>query len=555
MKSALIALLALATLAQTASALTLTEIGRHDSGVFKKSAAEIPSYCVSTKRLMIVNAHKGAIDVLDLSDPAKPTLIETHDVAGELGGNMAVVNSVSVHGGLMAVAVEADPKTDPGKVAFYSTLDLKLLGSVEVGSLPDMVTFTPDGLKVLVANEGEPNSDYSIDPEGSISVIDLSEGVAAAKAMTLGFQAWNEGGAKAEEVPMLKEKGMRVFGEVTLKMEPLETRPATVSEDLEPEWIEVAPNGQIAYVSLQEANAIAEVDLMKMEVSRLLPLGFKDFGAKGNELDVSDKDGINLRSVPGLYGLYQPDTIRLMTRKNKLYILTANEGDARTRPEDDDILPGMEEGDLFSDEMKLKKFNVEGTPFAEMTEDEDLGRFKFAGDLVKDHAKEDGTVTKLFAFGARSFSIYDAESGKQVFDSGNDFESITAEEVPELFNMSNSKTKVDDRSRSKGPEPEGMAVAQIGKKTYAFIGLERTGGIMIYDVTKGKKAKFLGYEMNRKAVESLKLEDKSPNPEAGDLGPEGLIFIAADESPNGNDLLVVCNEVSGGTVIYEISTK
>ena len=38
-----------------------------------------------------------------------------------------------------------------------------------------------------------------------------------------------------------------------------------------------------------------------------------------------------------------------------------------------------------------------------------------------------------------------------------------------------------------------------------------------------------------------------------DLGPEGLIFIKADESPNGKPLLVIGNEISGTTTIFEIN--
>ena len=40
---------------------------------------------------------------------------------------------------------------------------------------------------------------------------------------------------------------------------------------------------------------------------------------------------------------------------------------------------------------------------------------------------------------------------------------------------------------------------------------------------------------------------------AGDLGPEGLVFIPAAQSPNGRPLLVVGNEVSGTTAVLQLN--
>lgn len=530
---------------------TLAEIGRHNSGVFNKSAAEIPAYCPDTKRLFVVNAHSGSLDVLDLTDPARPSLLAVLNVAEDVGQGMSVVNSAVVRNGLLAVAVEAKPKTEPGRVAFYRSAELRLLGSQPVGALPDQLTFSPDGSRVLVANEGEPNADYTVDPMGTVSVIDLASGVEAATVKTLDFSDWNEGGSRAAELPGLKASGLRIFGVRPLPKDG--TRPATVAEDIEPEWVEVSADGKTAVVSLQENNAIAVIDLDTLSIARILPLGFKDHGQAGNELDASDKDdGIHLAAYPGLFGVYQPDTIRLLVRDGKTYVITANEGDSRIRPEDDDSVPGQKEGDIFSCETTLKKFDVSGTPFEAVAGEDKLGRLKLIKDLVKAHAGPDGKPTRLFAYGARSFSIFDLADGSLVFDSGSDFERITAERVPDLFNVSNSKDKTDERSRSKGPEPEGLVLGEIDGRTYAFIGLERTGGVMVYDVTEPAKVRFVDYVNTRKAGVPLRLEDKSSNPEAGDLGPEGLVFIPAARSPNGKNLLVVSSEVSGSTTIFEV---
>jgi len=456
----------------------------------------------------------------------------------------------------VAVAVEARPNTELGAVAFYDSKKLDFLGSVEAGALPDMVTFSPDGRWLLVANEGEPNEDYTVDPEGTVNIIDLKAGVQEAIVRTVDFSAWNTNGERAEELPALQQRGLRHHGRVTLTVKPYASRPSTFAEDMEPEWIEVTPDSSRAFVCLQEANAIAEIEIATAEVLRLIPLGFKDHGLEGNEIDVSDKDdAIRLRQWPRLMGVYQPDTIRLQTVAGRHYLVMANEGDARTRPSSDESIAGFEEGELFSDQAKLSDWPVAASPFEKLAGAADLGRLQLVRDLVERELDEAGRPTRLFAFGGRSFSILDLQSEKIVFDSGSDFERITARRFPEYFNASNSSLKFEHRSRSKGPEPEGLAVGVIDARTYAFIGLERIGGIMVYDVTVPEQARQVGYFNNRRFDVPQVNGDGTPNPLAGDSGPEGLIFISAEQSPTGGPLLVVGNETSGTTTVWQISAE
>ena len=179
----------------------------------------------------------------------------------------AGVNSVAVKNGIVAVAVASDPEQDPGTVAFYNT-DGVLLNQVTVGALPDMVTFTPDGSKVLVANEGEPEqpeedeedeSEELSNPEGSISIIDISNGVAEATVTTADFTAFN----RQEEA--LRNRGVRIF------------EGNSFAEDVEPEYIAVSEGGTTAYVTLQENNAVAVVDIAAGEVREIQPLGTKNY--------------------------------------------------------------------------------------------------------------------------------------------------------------------------------------------------------------------------------------------------------------------------------------
>ena len=257
-------------------AINLDFLGRYSTGVFDEGAAEITAYDPTTQRLFVVNADAGIIDVLDISDPSNPVIattdgveeirIDVSDATLPDGFVVGGINSVAVNNGVIAIAVEADATGDNGLAVFYTvgTTDTApvFLNAVEVGALPDMVTFTPDGTKVLTANEGEPNDDYSVDPEGSISIIDISGGVETvtqANVTTAGFTQFND------QIESLRGQGVRIFGPG-----------ATVAQDLEPEYIAVSSDSQTAYVSLQENNAHSVVYLSSNEVTAILPLGFKD---------------------------------------------------------------------------------------------------------------------------------------------------------------------------------------------------------------------------------------------------------------------------------------
>jgi hypothetical protein len=505
-----------------APTFSISVIGQHHTGIFDDGAAEIVAHDPHTQRVFAVNASAATIDVLDINDPSNPSLIGTIN-AKELG---AGANSVAVHRGVVAVAIEAEDKQAAGLVAFYNAVDLELINSVEVGALPDMLVFTPNGQYLLVANEGEPNDEYSVDPEGSVSIIDLRFGVMQAKARTADFHAFND---KAQE---LREQGIRLYGPN-----------ASVAQDLEPEYITVSDDSRFAWVSLQEANALALLDIRKARVVDLLPLGTKDHSLVENSLDASNKDKtINISQWP-VHGMYMPDAIASYRFRGRTYIVTANEGDSR-------------DYDGYSEEERVKDLELDPEVFPDaetLQEKENLGRLKVT--TANGDTDGDGDFDQLFSFGTRSFSIRDAR-GRLVFDSGDEIERMLAQELPGYFNSNNDDNdSFDSRSDDKGPEPEGVAVGRIGKRTYAFIGLERVGGIVVYDVTNPYKPNYVDYINNRDFSVDVELPDGSSNPLAGDLAPEGLAFIPARRSPNGQPLLVVGNEVSGTTTIYQIEVS
>ena len=560
-------------------------IGRYESGSYGVSAAEIPAYDAPTQRAFVVNALSGKIDILDLSRPATPTHLGTLDAEAVSPG--AEINSVAVRQGIVAVAIQAAVKTDPGYVALYDAASFALLGSVPVGALPDMLTFTPDGKTVLVANEGEPSDDYTIDPEGSVSVIDVSN-PAAPSARTAGFAAWN--GQEAA----LRTRGVRLVGPR-----------ASAAQDIEPEYIAVADDGATAWVSLQENNALAKLDIAGARVTDILPLGAKDHGVDGNGLDVSDTDGaIAIRPWPGVKGLYMPDAIAAYTAGGATYLVTANEGDGRPWGEDNDAYwnwgrdadgtwLGLDASAApgFVDEFRVKHLvhksgfdrragddlppqlrqlapgalldpavfaycGATATDPGDCREDDNLGRLTVTWTMGykqnpdgSPQLSADGRLVydTLYAYGARSFSIRDAD-GTLVWDSGDQFERITAERYPDWFNSGHDETLFDDRSDNKGPEPEGIALGKIGAKTYAFVGLERMGGIMVYDISDPARPEFTTYVNSR----DFSVDSAVDPAAAGDLGPEGLAFVPAADSPNGDPMLIVGNEVSGTTAIYRI---
>ena len=508
--------------------LELVTIGIFDGGPEWGGGAEIVAFDAASQRLFAANIN-GTLDIVNLSNPARPKRIQTIDMVATYGWGNA--KGVASHHGLVAVALDGRPKTDPGRVAFFDAATLKLLGNVEVGARPDSLTFSPDGKYVVTTNEGTPDSyglANSADSEGSVSVIDVSITKPSFKpqARIADFRAYN---GREDE---LRRQGIRIFGPN-----------ASAAQDLEPESVAVSKDSKTAYVTLQENNAIAIVDLASAKVTAIKPLGIKDHNFSGMGLDPSDQDGadggpkIQIKPYP-VFGMYQPDGIASYTVNGKRYIVTANEGDSRAD------WPG------YSDETRVKDHCTKGLDPAVFGEEaknliknSQLGRLRVTtdpfGGNINTGKNAEGLCTALYAFGARSFSIWN-ENIEQVFDSGDDFEQKTKALPNVRFNASHDNNKLDGRSPAKGPEPEGVTIGQIGKKFFAFIGLERVSGIMVYDITNPKAPIFVTYYNDRQG-------------ESGDRGPEGMVFVPASKSPNGKPLLLVANEVSGTASILQIN--
>ncbi len=559
--------------------LELSLVDSYFSGSeFATSSAEIVSYDQCSDRLYVVNSQAASIDVLALgannSAPSKVDNIDLSLAATSAGIEIGAANSVSAKQGLVAVAIEAKVKQNPGLIALYRSDDLSLLATYPAGALPDMVALSSDGQTILTANEGEPNGDYSIDPEGSITIVDISKGYTeAAEVKQVSFAAFNVGESRHTEL----SASVRTAG-------PAGT---SVAQDLEPEYMALNSGNTKAYVALQENNAMAIIDIATARVDSIKGLGEKSWNAaSGNMLDASNKDnGVGeFASYEQLVGLYMPDTIASFSIDGANYIISANEGDGReyiypatqqacedadhswdgdeyeVGGDDEDATKYANELDdciSFTDEQRGKNIvdlvDAAHPLKAALDDNDQLKRIKIVADK-ESYSVEDNIVI----FGGRSFSIWN-EQAELVFDSGDDI----AQKVYAIdnvnFNVTNDNNDpaetADNRSDDKGTEPEAVEVAEINGKQYAFIGLERQGGIIVYDVTVPTAPVYQSYINNRDFSEAVcTLVDEGDcdngvyNPAAGDLGPESIDYFTRA----GKHFIAVGNEVSGTTTVYEI---
>jgi 2',3'-cyclic-nucleotide 2'-phosphodiesterase (5'-nucleotidase family) len=478
--------------------------------------AEIPAFDPASKRAF--SASNAGIQVIDLTNPAVPVRLAPIDPT-VLGLTTKDVSHVVVKNGVLAASLIASPdKTLPGTVAFFEPATGVLLGSVAVGAVPDQLIFTPDGTKVLVANEGEMTAPVVApapapadpDPVGSVSIIDVSGGFASPTVMTAGFEAFDG------QESALRAAGVRVFPG------------RAASRDLEPEYIAVSPDGTRAMVTLQEANAIATLDIATATITGVKPLGLKNYARVTG--DFSDRDGsgngraIELKTGLPAFGMFMPDSIAAYQTGGATYYVTANEGDDRN-----DFMVPEETTTVNATAYDLDNtvFPTEGTPGGSgsagagtgLKGNDQLGRLTVSnvpglrGDL-----DGDGDIDRILSYGSRSFSILDAE-GRRVFDSGDVLDRIVAQYYPSLWD--------DSRSDNKSIEPEGVSVATLGGRSYAFIGLERAHAVFVFDVTDPAAVSFVTSVSRR-----------------GDLNPEGMLVVPAADSPNGQPLLLVASEVS-----------
>lgn len=514
-----------------------TEVNQNE-----QTTDQVESEAVATEE---APATEESAEVTTEAPVEEETVVEAEPVVEEADGQMNLINrvqlgdygieasdltSVAVHpsGEYIAISAPAVEKTDNGLVAFFDAMG-EYINQLTVGALPDMVTFTNDGKYALVANEGEPNDDYTVNPEGSVSVIKLDKAVAE-----------------------LTDEDVRNVP-VTADVLPEEVRPLGLTEadyplNYEPEYIVADDNNEFAYVSFQEASAIGKLDIANGEWVEITNMGYKDHSIVGNGLDASDRDdAINIVNWPVL-GMYHPDGIDVFDVDGESYIITANEGDSQDY---DGYSEETRVKDLAKDGLiDLKAEYYEGYTQEELDalvanglfDDDQLGRLTVT--TAHPFIDENGMHNALVALGGRSFSIIRASDMSIVFDSGDQFEQIIANELPEYFNHDIEgetwdDVSVDGRSDNKGPETESVIVGRVNGQQYAFIASERTGGFFIYNVSNAENPQYVDYIYD---------------PSLTNISPEGLEFVSAEDSATGQPMLIMAHELSGTITSFNLTS-
>jgi hypothetical protein len=503
--------------------LDLGFLGRTPAG--GEATAEIAAFDPKTKRVFATDAENNQLDVFDFSNPTLPKPLPSIELSPFGAGPNSVVFMSEF--GTVAVAIEAAVIGDPGSVAVFDAKKGTHVATYPAGPLPDMVTTTKKGRYLLVANEGEPADDGSVDPEGSVTVVDLKRGLKRADVDTADFDG----------VPL--RGPVRVF-----------TPGSTIEQDLEPEYI--TTQGDWAWVSIQEANAIGILDVEDAEFVAVRSLGFKNHGLVENAFDATDTGTTpNVEPHPSVYGMYQPDAISAFTVKVRVpsrwpsewgwlgggaqgnghkpkyvtqtLIATANEGDARA-------------WSFFGEESRVSGLKLAPEVFpTTASANSQLGRLTVTKTLGNTDA--DPEYEQLYAFGGRSMSLL-KPNGQLVYDTGDQLERLSVALDPGNFNKDNAPSNIDNRSDNKGPEPEAVTTGEVGGHTYAFLGAERSGMIYAFDLSSTPgEAEFAGWINTRE----------------GDLGPEGIEFVPASKSPTKAAMLLVTYEISGTVTAYSVT--
>jgi hypothetical protein len=521
-----VAVLPLGAFVVTSSAPIQPKLDYAKSASFKDSgsnvdqgAAQVVAGDGINKHLFVVNTQTKVVDVLnvDVTDPAVPVMtkatpLDLAAAANSAGITIGIIPKwVTIGGNHVAVVLETDDPQANGIVALYKLDDLSLTATYEVGAAPKMAAFNLTSSRLLVANEGVANANYTVDPVGSVTAIDLIAGFDSGVVTTIDFSDFNVGGSRAADLP----DTVRVFGPN-----------ASVAQDLEPEHIAISLDNTKAFVTLQENNAVAVINLADNTIISIVGLGSKNFGLKGNELDVLKDANIKLETWPGVYGLYQPDGIGSYRYALKNYFITVNEGRAR-----DSV--------GYSEKVRAVELGTNPNPaidgsnpsFTAASDNSQLGQLTVSN--AYGDTDNDTDIDEITAFGARSFSIW-SEQGDLVYDSGADLAKVTSLVLDTSFN------DIDVASEETGSGPKSLVLVSSIGRIYAFVSLNRAGGIAIYDVTSPLGVQFVQYVNNR---------DFTAN-EGGDFGADGMAVLFIEGIP----YLALANAGSGNVRLMQIDS-
>ena len=526
--------------------------------VCKKFSVSSVDFDPGTAQMFVTNPFDAALEIHFIGDLLHPVLVKSIFLGGYSGNtdplHFSRPEHVAVAPGVVAVAISNDPVDKPGLVALFDT-KVNKRHEIPVGSKPVTLAFTPDARKIIVVNQGIPNDDYSIDPEASISIIDLA-GDGQPTVRTVTFEAFNDQKEK------LIQQGVRLYGPCrSSEWQRCDAGgTATVAQDLEPVSLAIGGKSAEAWISFEANNAIARLDIPDAKITDIWSPGVKNHNLAGNQLDANSDNLYDLANWP-VFGLLQPDGLALFESQGQSYLITANRGNWRE-------YGGFTERMTVAEACSTKRLEtrlcyetaVNGVNgIANSIPDLKIARYPF-----RYSADATGALAAPYSFGGRSFAIW-SPLGSLVYDSGSELERITHQACPAFFNAQSDRNTFDDRSDDKGPEPEAVTVGEISGRQYAFVTLRRIGGIMVYDISDPARPVFQQYINNRDFSVDPKAIPESPllipplantkhfvNCRARDLQPIDAHFVAKRESPSGEPLLLVSNNFSGTTSIFRI---
>ncbi len=460
----------------------------------REQGTEIISVQQTSLRAVLSNFKTGEADILDLSQPAKITRIHRFGLGLHKGEEFT---SVAFHPHLNAVAAVIDAGEARGRLEIRSARDGSLVDRVEVGFGPDAVVFSQDGSVAVVANEGE---EFSFDKasgeffsaEGSISIIHLDQNakvkslanielaeikhregfIIAEKGHFLEREIdWNADGKIAKQldfdgngrienkkVKLGRFDGADVYGnEKKGESKILIPLTANAKTLLEPEYIALSPDAELAYVTLQETNEVVKVDVEQGRVLGYFNMGIAEHGA-----DRKANGWVEFNQ--SMMALREPDGIALTPDGG--YFLTADEGDTDTEEQDGE---------------------------------------------------------EPLQSGGRTMSVFDAQTGEFVSDTGNQLDEITF-----AYGV-----YPDRRSNKKGAEPEGVVTFEMDDQAWAVVGMERADALVLISLANPKQPKVVAL-------------GKIPGDES--RSPEGVAHFVRD----GEHYLLSANEMNGTVACFKI---
>ena len=492
-----------------AQQFTLLSTGSANIGT-GTGGGEVTAFDPATKRLFVTRTQPGVamgVNYFDYTNPSNPSPIGFIDFSTTFGtvDDAESTTSVAVDPlgrgfGVAALLPNRDPAFNPtntvlGKIGFFDTQTGAILNTVNVGFHPDMVTFSPDGSRLVIANEGEYVAlSTATQQPGSVSTLDLSGVTAANRAATLGGLS----NASVTTVDFSSAPGLLAGVRPTTPILGGTGGNETQVQAIEPEYISV--QGTRAFVSLQENNAIGVFDLTSSSFTAV-----HNLGTINQLVDAVSGNGAGTFNHT-IKGLPMPDTLAAFEHAGKTYLATANEGDSR------------EDG---KDQMSVLNLGQPGFPTYEGAPlDSSLRALRIS--RIDGDTDADGAIDEIHMYGTRSFSIFDADTGALVYDSGNFFEAYIALNDPAGY--------VDSRSPQKGPEPEALAVGTVDGKRLLAVGMEQTNSLFLFDISDPTSPVFLDYERLSGAQVPVR--------------PESFNFVSAADSPIGVALLLVGYEGS-----------